>query len=138
MKVQLKVWLIRAIFMLSAVPFLLQAQNTPDWAAPKEADLLTNPLKGNADAIKEGKTLYTTYCAACHGDDGAGNADIGAPRIAGQSDWYILRSLETFHSGARGFDEDDASGQQMRMALEAVDPSEFESIAAYAASMEAK
>ena len=97
MKVQLKVWLITAIFMLSAVPFLLQAQNTPDWAAPKEADLLTNPLKGNADAIKEGKTLYTTYCAACHGDKGKGDgvagtalnprpADFASERIKKESD----------------------------------------------------
>jgi cytochrome c553 len=90
-----------------------------------------------SETAGRGKQSYQA-CAACHGDDGAGNADIGAPRIAGQADWYILRSLETFHSGARGFDEDDASGQQMRMALDAVDPSEFAAIAAYAASMKAK
>ena len=99
-------------------------------------DAAASPLT-LSETPSRGKQSYEV-CAACHGDDGAGNADIGAPRIAGQSDWYILRSLETFHSGARGFDEDDASGQQMRMALEAVDPSEFESIAAYAASIEAK
>jgi len=40
--------------------------------------------------------------------------------------------------GARGFDEDDAPGQQMRLALEALDPSEFQAIAAYVASIETK
>ena len=91
----------------------------------------------SSNAHSGGKQAYQT-CAACHGDDGMGNSDIGAPRIAGQADWYILRSLETFHSGARGFDEADTFGQQMAMALESIEPSEFEAVAAYAASLEAK
>jgi len=95
------------------------------------------PHRTLAEAPDRGMPAYQT-CAACHGEDGAGNADIGAPRIAGQADWYILRSLETFHLGARGFDEDDAPGQQMRLALEALDPSEFQAIAAYVASIETK
>ena len=87
-----------------------------------------------SDMLTRGRDAYQT-CAACHGNDGAGNPDIGAPQIAGQADWYVLRSLQTFHAGARGFDEADTSGQQMKMALESVDPAEFEAIAAYAASL---
>jgi cytochrome c553 len=85
-------------------------------------------------AGQRGKQAYET-CAACHGEDAMGNPDIGAPRIAGQADWYLLASLEAYHSGARGYDEEDLAGQQMRMALDGVDRSEFKAIAAYVASL---
>lgn len=85
-------------------------------------------------AGQRGKQAYET-CAACHGEDAMGNPDIGAPRIAGQADWYLLASLEAYHSGARGYEEEDLSGQQMRMALAGADRSEFKAIAAYVASL---
>ncbi len=85
-------------------------------------------------AGQRGKQAYET-CAACHGENGMGNADIGAPRIAGQADWYLLASLEAYHSGARGYDDEDVPGQQMRMALDGVDRSEFKAIAVYVASL---
>ena len=28
-----------------------------------------------------GKAMFTSYCAACHGDDAKGNKDIGAPNL---------------------------------------------------------
>jgi len=34
---------------------------------------MPNPLAGNPKAIEEGKILYETNCAACHGKDGKGN-----------------------------------------------------------------
>lgn len=92
------------------------------------------PTLPRDEASDRGRQGYQA-CAACHGEDGMGNRDIGAPRVAGQGDWYILRSLKAFHSGARGYDEADAAGKQMSIALEAVDPSEFEAIASYAAAL---
>ena len=85
-------------------------------------------------AGQRGKQAYET-CATCHGENGMGNPDIGAPRIAGQADWYLLASLEAYHSGARGYDDEDVPGQQMRMALDGVDRSESKAIAAYVASL---
>ena len=41
-------------------------------AAVKESHM-PNPLAGNPKAIEEGKILYETNCAACHGKDGKGN-----------------------------------------------------------------
>ncbi len=87
-----------------------------------------------SETPSRGKQSYQT-CAACHGDDGAGNADIGAPRLAGQADWYILASLKNFKSRARGYDEEDITGQQMAMALTGVESSNFEALSAYAASL---
>ena len=58
---------------------------------------------------KPERRSYAT-CASCHGDNGAGNQDLGAPRIAGTDDWYLateLRKFKTRHSrresqGSRG------------------------------------
>ncbi len=43
------------------------------WEAPSSANSIKNPLAGNAEAIKNGKTLYITNCAPCHGERGKGD-----------------------------------------------------------------
>lgn len=48
-----------------------------------------------------GAKLYQV-CVACHGPDGNGNQALGAPRLTGQSDWYLLASLQKFKGGLRG------------------------------------
>lgn len=35
----------------------------------------------DAALVTEGATLFMDNCAACHGDDGAGNRDLGAPNL---------------------------------------------------------
>jgi cytochrome c553 len=62
---------------------------------------------------KAGAALYMT-CAACHGDNGAGNQDLGAPRIAGEDDWYLATELRKFKSGVRGNNPKDIEGRLMR------------------------
>lgn len=36
----------------------------------------------DAEAARRGETVYAENCAACHGDDGAGNRDLGAPDLS--------------------------------------------------------
>jgi mono/diheme cytochrome c family protein len=48
------------------------------WIAPKSADSLKNPTAGNLHDAKEGKTIFQTYCVACHGDKGKGNGPSAA------------------------------------------------------------
>jgi cytochrome c oxidase subunit 2 len=48
-----------------------------------------------------GAKLYQV-CVACHGPDGNGNQAVGSPRLTGQSDWYLLSSLQKFKAGIRG------------------------------------
>jgi len=62
---------------------------------------------------KAGEALFAT-CAACHGDNGAGNPDLKAPRIAGVDDWYLATELRKFRSGVRGASPKDAGGRLMR------------------------
>lgn len=43
-------------------------------------------------------------CGSCHGMNGEGSEPQSAPPLAGQSDWYLLTSLQKFRAGARGYD----------------------------------
>jgi cytochrome c553 len=80
---------------------------------------------------KSGATLYAT-CASCHGDNGAGNQDLGAPRIAGTDDWYLATELRKFKSGVRGTDPKDREGRLMRpMARALPDEDAIRNVVAY-------
>jgi cytochrome c oxidase cbb3-type subunit 3 len=39
-------------------------------------------LTGKAEPTDEGATLYAENCAACHGENGEGNQDLGAPTLS--------------------------------------------------------
>ncbi|MDP4176362.1 MAG: cytochrome c [Bacteroidota bacterium] len=77
-----------------------------NWVAPESADKLKNPLKGNAKATKEGKSLYTTYCVSCHGNKGEGNGvasasltpkpkNLTAKQVKDQTDGAIYWKITT-------------------------------------------
>ena len=53
-------------------------------------------------------------CAACHGPQGQGVSAMNAPKIAGQSDWYLKRQIMSYKNGLRGVHQDDVFGQQMK------------------------
>jgi cytochrome c oxidase cbb3-type subunit 3 len=50
------------------------------------ADYVTHLAGRDIDAarVAEGKTLFTTNCAACHGLNGEGNPLLGAPKLANE------------------------------------------------------
>jgi cytochrome c oxidase subunit 2 len=52
-------------------------------------------------------------CAACHGAQGEGNPEMNAPRLAGQSPWYLKRQINNYKRGLRGTHPEDTYGQQM-------------------------
>ncbi|MCB1685570.1 MAG: c-type cytochrome [Pseudomonadales bacterium] len=60
-----------------------------------------------------GKGAYAV-CAACHGQNGEGNQQLGGPRLSGQSDWYLVRQIKNYNGGLRGYDSKDTYGMQMR------------------------
>ncbi|MBC8259282.1 MAG: c-type cytochrome [SAR324 cluster bacterium] len=53
-------------------------------------------------------------CASCHGSMGEGSQKLGAPRLAGQHDWYLKRQLSNWREGIRGAHAEDLYGMQMR------------------------
>jgi cbb3-type cytochrome c oxidase subunit III len=83
--------------------------------------------------VGQGKLLYES-CAACHGEDGMGIAELGAPRLAGQADWYVLHSLKLYKSNSRG--AGDTYGQQMVAAMQVVpDEKAMRDVTAYLATL---
>ena len=63
---------------------------------------------------KKGKEKYSTMCIHCHGANGEGysNPALPAPRLAGQSDFYIVDQIKAFKSGHR--DTGTPANQQMK------------------------
>ena len=81
-----------------------------DWLA-KQPTWAQNSMQvaGNAQV---GSAQYIV-CAACHGQQGEGMVAMNAPKLAGQSAWYLKRQLQNYKSGARGAHADDVFGRQM-------------------------
>jgi cytochrome c oxidase subunit 2 len=52
-------------------------------------------------------------CASCHGQQGEGIVAMNAPKIAGQSAWYLKRQIMNYKKGLRGTHADDTYGAQM-------------------------
>jgi cytochrome c oxidase cbb3-type subunit 3 len=56
-------------------------------------------------AAERGKTIYADNCVSCHGEDGKGNRDLGAPNLAdaiwlnGGTKAEVMRSIETGRGG---------------------------------------
>lgn len=59
-----------------------------------------------------GAALYAP-CIACHGPDGKGNEQLGAPPLTRSSDWYQLTQLQHFKQGIRGSNPRDTHGALM-------------------------
>jgi mono/diheme cytochrome c family protein len=59
---------------------LAKAQSTKakPWIAPASAIQLKNPFTGDANAAKEGKKIYVTFCTPCHGNNGKGDGIASA------------------------------------------------------------
>ncbi|MGI9272637.1 MAG: c-type cytochrome [Woeseiaceae bacterium] len=52
-------------------------------------------------------------CAACHGQQGEGLQALNAPKLTGQSAWYMKRQIQNYQTGARGAHQNDVFGKQM-------------------------
>jgi cytochrome c oxidase cbb3-type subunit 3 len=59
----------------------------------------------NIDRIDAGREVFLTTCAACHGEDGAGNREVGAPNLT-DGHWLYGGDLDTIiatiHGGRQG------------------------------------
>jgi len=65
----------------------------------------STPTGATADQIAAGKKVFTANCATCHGDNGAGKTDVGAPNLTDKAalyggDWQSIYS--TVWGGRQG------------------------------------
>ena len=110
MRAQIKNKLSIAIVITGGCVMLMSTtlikQNTTPWVAPKDADVVLNPVQNNPDAAAAGKKLYSQYCAVCHGDKGKGDgiaaaslnpkpADHTSDKVQSQSDGAIFWKMTT-------------------------------------------
>ncbi len=85
-------------------------------------------IAGNADI---GAAQYA-ICGACHGQQGEGSVAMNAPKLAGQSGWYLERQIKAYQNGLRGVHEDDIYGKQMApMAATLFDDASIANVIAY-------
>ena len=45
--------------------------------------------------LEKGEFVFQ-HCMSCHGEFAEGDMDIGAPKLSGLNDWYLLRSITEF------------------------------------------
>lgn len=60
-----------------------------------------------------GKAAYAV-CIACHGAAAEGNQALNAPRLVGQTPADLVRQIDNFKKGARGYDPQDVAAAQMK------------------------
>ena len=82
-----------------------------------------------ADAVA-GQGAFAV-CSACHGAAGEGNQALNAPKLAGQSRWYLERQLRNFKHGFRGGAPGDAIASQMAAIAAPLDDATIANVAAY-------
>ncbi len=66
-------------------------------------------------------------CASCHGADGAGNASMGAPALAGQPAPVLVAKLKNFAAGN--------GNPTMQYIAKALSPDEMTAVAGYFAGL---
>jgi len=103
------------------------------------ASLVTLALAGcqpvPADSTARGEVLFSR-CAYCHMADGAGNAELMAPAIAGMEAWYVEEQVNEFRNGQRGGHVDDLPGLRMRPIARTLRTQEdIKDVAAYVAQL---
>ncbi len=103
------------------------------WFAGLAAPRQQHTVMGDAG---RGRSLFAA-CAACHGADARGDEKLGAPALSGQSDGYLVRQLENFLSGRRGYHADDAAGRRMAASVGSLpDEQSIRDVVAYIASLD--
>lgn len=87
-------------------------------AATEFVAAASSPPPGNATAGDPGAGAdYFVTCAACHGERGEGNRELGGPSLTELNDWYMIAQLQNYRAGVRGSHPEDTLGQQMQAAV---------------------
>ena len=94
------------LLAITILPFLHSQAEPPvfqwgNWVAPKSANALKNPLKGDKAATANGEQLFNAICFVCHGNHGKGDginaaalerrpADLTSRRVQRQTDGALF------------------------------------------------
>ena len=65
-------------FTIGLLAFVPRENLQEPWPVPDNYKNKVNPLKGNAESLTTGKTLYNQHCKSCHGTKGKGDGPKAA------------------------------------------------------------
>ncbi len=88
------------------------------------------------NAVTRGEEVYDD-CSICHGDYAEGGEDYGAPKLAGQLDWYLVRQIQNFRDEIRGTHKDDEFGPVMQPMAVDLDDQAIDDVVAYIMTLDA-
>jgi cytochrome c oxidase subunit 2 len=97
------------------------------------ASMLAPDAAAQGDAAR-GQAAYAV-CAACHGTQAEGNKDLNAPRLAGQNAADLVRQIDNFKKGARGYDPADTVAAAMKPIVQTLAGPAIDDIVAYIATL---
>ena len=100
---------ITTIGIFSLIGCNISQAQSKSWPVPNDAVNIKNPEASDAASIKNGQTLYQTYCAPCHGNRGKGDgpasaslnpkpADHTSAMVQAESDGTIYYKISEGHA----------------------------------------
>ena len=66
---------------------------------PPEDSQRPNPVKPDADSVAQGKRMFTSQCAMCHGPAGDGKGDLAEDMKLKMTDYRDPQGLKSFTDG---------------------------------------
>lgn len=94
------------LFLSSLVFFSFRSFQKKPWVVPDKYDKMVNPVKSDAESLKDAKALWVKHCQSCHGKTGLGDGskaaqldtevgDLSTAEAQSQSDGSLFyKSLE--------------------------------------------
>ena len=91
--------LLFSLFTIGLLAFVPKENLQEPWPVPDNYKNKVNPLKGNAESLTTGKTLYNQHCKSCHGTKGKGDGPKAAQLYTESGD-FTKASFQSQTDGA--------------------------------------
>ena len=91
--------LLFSLFTVGLLAFVPKDSSQEPWPVPDNYKNKVNPLKGNAESLTTGKTLYNQHCKSCHGTKGKGDGPKAA-QLDTESGDFTKASFQSQTDGA--------------------------------------
>ncbi|WP_395743847.1 c-type cytochrome [Prosthecobacter sp.] len=83
----------------------------------------------------DGKVIFQTVCAQCHGTAGEGKVELKSPSIAAMPGWYMTTQFANLREGRRGQDAADPQSFMMAAVAKALQPEQIKAVIAHVEKM---